>query len=770
MSKGGRTYLLLIFALITSLFLACERIEPVGVDGEGDELGTMINPGVIWLDTTDYKYLGLLDQKHIFEFSGTQDLPSPGDLVYFYNSDNQVFGKVETASSEGQILWLSLSVVPLNDIFSFMALKNDLSENGVDTLYLNGLANQVADTLYFKPIELLWDIGVGQYGLFKIDSLVIYNDPEGTQNFYMGPVWNSGVGTRRLDLNFTQQYHFAADVNIVAEGNFQVQDSLKVRTRLIGPYFADSFPVYYLVEEWLKIEFNCSGDNRLNTGFRLDGRSSAGVSYRQDGAWEITQDFSQGSEKSDSVKWDKLNSCQLSLNLNTKLTQVFCGIHSIMMSWNNKWQVSANLDWPVWDYLVSNNIDFKLTPDNRIFSDISAQSPVIPGLSRNLFSENGELANTAPVADFTVNPTSGFTDTNFSFSAANSSDFEDDPSQLQVRWDFNGDEIWDTNYSFGKEVFHIFPTPGNYTVVMEVKDSQDLTASLAKNVHVQAASSAPTPYFTVNPENGRISDRFTFDASGSWDTEDDVSQLKVRWDFEGDDIWDTQFSTVKTAFHFYPEPGVYHPKVDVKDTQGLSSSTSTIIEVKAANIKPLAFFTVTPVDGTISTNFLFDASGSSDPEDDISLLMVRWDFENDGIWDTEYRTIKTINHIFPIAGNYTVVMEVKDSDGFSNSFFREVRVSNPNTKPKADFTISPAVGDTTTEFTFDASISTDLEDSLEDLQFRWDWNNDDIYDTQYSSSPVLLRTYPEPGSYIVKLQVIDSGGLTHTKAHLVIVN
>ena len=269
------------------------------------------------------------------------------------------------------------------------------------------------------------------------------------------------------------------------------------------------------------------------------------------------------------------------------------------------------------------------------------------------------------------------------------------------------------------------------------------------------------------PEFGRVSDVFTFDASGSWDSEDDVSQLKVRWDYDGDDIWDTQFSTNKVAQWVFREPNIYFAKVDVKDTQGLSSTTTVEIVVEAINIKPTAIFTVSPEEGDINTFFNFDASGSSDVEDEASLLLVRWDFENDAVWDTEYRSIKTVSHRFPLANNYTVVLQVKDTDGYSTLFSLDVSVSNPNTVPIADFAISPATGDTTTVFTFDARITQDLEDSIEGLEFRWDWENTGTYDTEFSSSPIVEWTFETVGTKLIKMQVRDSGGLTDTKTKLI---
>lgn len=338
-----------------------------------------------------------------------------------------------------------------------------------------------------------------------------------------------------------------------------------------------------------------------------------------------------------------------------------------------------------------------------------------------------------------------------------------------MRWDFDGDNHYDTEFTTSKTIYRVFPVPGIYQVVLEVRDEGGLTSRSTQSLTVELTHSAPTAFFTVTPESGRTTSFFTFDATGSWDADDPAELLKVRWDFDGDGIWDTQFNTNKFAVWIYPEAGEYVAKLEVKDTEGLTGSTSKMILVSPANIKPTAFFTVTPESGTVETIFQFDASGSSDPEDSIDQLQVRWDWNNDGVWDIGYRYEKTITKAFEVAGEYRVVLEVTDTEGFANTYSRVITVSNPNTPPTADFTITPPVGTTDTQFQFDASISRDLEDSLEELEVRWDWDNDDVWDTDFTTLKTASYSFTQPGSYIIKLQVKDSGGLTSQKARLVIV-
>ena len=92
------------------------------------------------------------------------------------------------------------------------------------------------------------------------------------------------------------------------------------------------------------------------------------------------------------------------------------------------------------------------------------------------------------------------------------------------------------------------------------------------------------------------------------------------------------------------------------------------------NTPPKASFQITPEIGTTDTVFTFDAIGSTDVEDDPTTLQVHWDWTNDGIWDTEFSSNKTIKHRYTEAGIYTIVLEVKDSEGLVNSVTKLLNV------------------------------------------------------------------------------------------------
>jgi len=178
------------------------------------------------------------------------------------------------------------------------------------------------------------------------------------------------------------------------------------------------------------------------------------------------------------------------------------------------------------------------------------------------------------------------------------------------------------------------------------------------------------------------------------------------------------------------------------------------------NSLPVAIFTVSPSTGTILTTFSFNASLSYDNQDPSSSLEVRWDWNDDGTWDTVRSTTKTATHQYSVPGTYTVRMEVNDTGGMMSQTTRPVIVVN--TAPTASFTAAPSSGNITQTFSFDASSSSDLEDAVDLLEVRWDWENDGTWDTGWTTTKTAVHQYTSNGVKSVGLAVRDTGGLEST--------
>lgn len=82
-------------------------------------------------------------------------------------------------------------------------------------------------------------------------------------------------------------------------------------------------------------------------------------------------------------------------------------------------------------------------------------------------------------------------------------------------------------------------------------------------------NNSPEAEFTITPPAGIIGTSFLFDASPSTDDNTNSSQLKYRWDFESDGIWDINWTTNRTTSHSFNETGSYFVRLDVKDNDEL---------------------------------------------------------------------------------------------------------------------------------------------------------------------------------------------------------
>jgi PKD repeat protein len=79
------------------------------------------------------------------------------------------------------------------------------------------------------------------------------------------------------------------------------------------------------------------------------------------------------------------------------------------------------------------------------------------------------------------------------------------------------------------------------------------------------------------------------------------------------------------------------------------------------NTPPAARFTASLEEGYTGQEIEFDASASSDEEDETRLLRIRWDWESDGTFDTNWTVEKTASHSFATPGEHTVTLQVVDS-------------------------------------------------------------------------------------------------------------
>lgn len=110
--------------------------------------------------------------------------------------------------------------------------------------------------------------------------------------------------------------------------------------------------------------------------------------------------------------------------------------------------------------------------------------------------QNGVISSTelnnSPTAEFSIDPPAGVIGTTFTYNASDSYDDHDSFSELQFRWDWNGDGTFDTGWSSNHQATHSYSESGAYVVVLEVKDSGGLVGTVTHTLNVGGGAGTAT--------------------------------------------------------------------------------------------------------------------------------------------------------------------------------------------------------------------------------------------------------------------------------------
>jgi uncharacterized protein (TIGR02145 family) len=367
-----------------------------------------------------------------------------------------------------------------------------------------------------------------------------------------------------------------------------------------------------------------------------------------------------------------------------------------------------------------------------------------------------------PVIQATVSPQSGNTTHIFNFDLSESKSRTGRGIKVFTRWDWDGDGNWDTPFTRLLVYEHRYYAPGTWKPRLEMSNLDGGTDTLSFVIPVARGYSPPKPVLTTTPVAGHIFTRFLLDASATRDDEDSLNQLSFRWDFEGDGQWDTSFGDSVEIFHVFKETGVYNPGLQVRDPAGLISKGSIQIKVTLQDPRLLPSFRCVPDSVTDNTEISMDASASCDLDNPGQPLFYRWDWENDGKWDTGWLNDPVTVHVFEQEYIHFVRLQVMSSRGLQNEIAQKIRVWHKNRAPVASFSVSTLTGNIRTEFRFDGWSTRDFESAPSDMFFRWDFDGDGRWDTEPSHAPAIFYRFPAPGIYNTVMEVTDSIGASDT--------
>ncbi|MBK9748928.1 MAG: isopeptide-forming domain-containing fimbrial protein [Chloroflexi bacterium] len=282
---------------------------------------------------------------------------------------------------------------------------------------------------------------------------------------------------------------------------------------------------------------------------------------------------------------------------------------------------------------------------------------------------------------------------------------------LSRSWDFG-----DGTSSAETDPCHSFGSSGRYSVKLTVNGEGGATDSRARTVNVY---DAPTLTASANPVNGVAPLSVDFSATGT-----NISNYE--WVFP-----DGSRAFSANASFLFDQPGEYTVTVSGSGPVG-SLSSSLTVQVRAAR-DVRAAFGASAWNGIAPVEICF-----TDHSEGEEITSWAWNF-GDGATSSQSNPC----HTFTSAGQYTVTLQVSNSDGMSASASNTVRIYDPGSG-SASLRIT-SVNELTVCFgsTLDAGMNI----------VRWEFG-----DGSTSTEAEPCHPYLADGTYAVKLIVTDISG------------
>ena len=281
-----------------------------------------------------------------------------------------------------------------------------------------------------------------------------------------------------------------------------------------------------------------------------------------------------------------------------------------------------------------------------------------------------------------------------------------DPNDAIVsfKWDLDNDGQYDdaTGQSpkiSGVTVTSLWPTPGQYTIGLEVTDTYGEQDTNQTTVDIIKPNQLPIAD-AGGPYVGQTGSPITLDGSGSMDPDGTI--VSYEWDLDNDGLYDDAFG-VSPAYTWITD-GTHIIKLKVTDNNGTVDSNQTTVFTSTPNLLPVAD-AGGPYNGVADESVSLDASGSYDS--DGTIVSYEWDLDNDGLYDDAVGVSTTYS--WSSAGVYTVRLKVTDDNGASDTNSTTVTINTVNQPPVAQDDFYSLVEDSMLQISEPGVLSNDYD-------------------------------------------------------------
>lgn len=347
------------------------------------------------------------------------------------------------------------------------------------------------------------------------------------------------------------------------------------------------------------------------------------------------------------------------------------------------------------------------------------------------------IENELTAASFIANPDSGEIPLIVEFDATSS--FDPDGEIVSYEWDFDEDGRYDD--AEGEIVEYEFTQEGTYEVSLRVTDNNGESTTTSEII--EAGSIGGLRAIITAP----VKEGASYYVDEKYEFEGDLSQIRegkiVKYEW---DLGDGNSKTSKSVSHSYERAGTYELVLTIYDADGNKDETILEIIVMEEGSPPLVIIETDVTSGPVPLKVNFDASESSDPEDDI--VEYEWDFDNDGRVD---ETGDTAVYTYQKIGDYEARLILTDSVGNISESTVLIQVTEQGIQAVLEANISN--GEVPLTVQFNASGSSYKEGSIVSYEINFGDGSD-----LYVGDATVTYKYNAVGTYTATLTVVGNDG------------
>jgi len=305
--------------------------------------------------------------------------------------------------------------------------------------------------------------------------------------------------------------------------------------------------------------------------------------------------------------------------------------------------------------------------------------------------------------------------------------------------------------------------------MMDAKDALDLIGNSPKITSIMVKGGNGLQGHVPDADEDEV---IQFSATATDDK--NLPESSFVWDFDNDGNNDATGKTVSTSYaSAKPRNGLKTVKLEVTDMDNFKVTEYCYVRVH--NVAPTGdIITSGPVDEGVSIEF---AGTLSDTASDLDSLKWYWDFdgENDmpydgiNVWSGDHipdndrmadgtGTSAAGSHTYLESGTTTVLLIVWDDDVDQTNITRSIVVKNrkPNAVVELGANVSPDSLYEDDVIEFDASDSSDTENDMDTLEYKWNFGDGE--ESEWQDEPYGTHSYSQQGYYTVTIRLKDNDG------------